>query len=78
MVAHEISESANELSIDLKKINDWTEQRKKGFNPNRDKQVQKIIFTRKFNINNIMSLKLILIRSPGTTSVCSPVVTVND
>ena len=78
MVAHEISESANELSIDLKKINGWTEQRKKGFNPNRDKQVQEIIFTRKFSINNIMSLKLILIRSPGTTSVCSPVVTVND
>ena len=62
-VAHDINTSATELNKDLKKINDWAFQWKMTFNPDRSKQAQEIIFSRKikkathppllFNNNNV-------------------------
>ena len=62
-VVHYINTSAIELNIGLKKINDWAFQWKMTFNPDRSKQAQEIIFSRKlkkathppllFNNNNV-------------------------
>ena len=62
-VVHDINTSAIELNSDLKKINDWAFQWKMTFNPDRSKQAQEIIFSRKlkkvahppflFNNNNV-------------------------
>ena len=59
----DIDISAIELNSDLKKINHWVFQQKMTFNPDRSKQTQEIIFSRKMkkmthlplllNINNI-------------------------
>ena len=46
-VVHDINTSAIELNSDLKKINDWAFQWKMTFNPDRSKQAQEIIFSRK-------------------------------
>ena len=46
-VVHDINTSDIELNKDLKKINDWTFQWKMTFNPDRSKQAQEIIFSRK-------------------------------
>ena len=64
---HDITTSANELNIDLKKISDWVIQRKMSFNPDPSKQAQEVIFTRKlknvshpplvFNNANVSSCK---------------------
>ena len=47
-VAHDINTSTIELNSDLKKINYWAFQWKMTFNPDRNKQAQEIIFSRKF------------------------------
>ena len=47
-VAHDINTSVFELNRDLKKIDDWAFQWKTTFNPDRSKQTQEIIFSRKF------------------------------
>ena len=62
-VVHDINTSATELYKDLKKINDWAFQWKMTLNPDRSKQVQEVIFSRKikkathppllFNNNNV-------------------------
>ena len=62
-VVRDINTSAIELNKDLKKINDWAFQWKLTFNPDRSKQAQEIIFSRKikkathppllFNNNNV-------------------------
>ena len=62
-VVHDINTSTIELNSDLKKINDWAFQWKMTFNPDRSKQAQEIIFSRKlkkathppllFNNNNV-------------------------
>ena len=62
-VVHDINTSAIELNSDLKKINDWAFQWKMTFNPDRGKQAQEIVFSRKlkkvahspllFNNNNV-------------------------
>ena len=63
-VVHDINTSVIELNSDLKKkINDWAFQWKMTFNPDRSKQAQEIIFSRKlkkathppllFNNNNV-------------------------
>ena len=46
-VVHYINTSAIELNSDLKKISDWAFQWKMTFNPDRSKQAQGIIFSRK-------------------------------
>ena len=46
-VVHDINTSTIELNSDLKKINDWAFQWKMTFNPDRSKQAQEIIFSRK-------------------------------
>ena len=46
-VIHNLNTSAIELSSDLKKINDWTFKWKMNFNPDRSKQAQEIILSRK-------------------------------
>ena len=46
-VVHDINTSAIELNKDLKKVNDWAFQWKMTFNPDRGKQAQEIIFSRK-------------------------------
>ena len=46
-VVHDINTSVIELNSDLKKINDWTFQWKRTFNPDSSKQAQEIIFSRK-------------------------------
>ena len=48
LVVHNIKTSALELNSDLKKINDWSFQWKMTFKPDRRKQAQEIIFSRKF------------------------------
>ena len=63
LVVHDINTSAIELNKDLKKINDWAFQWEMTFNPDRSKQAQEIIFSRKikkathpsllFNNNNV-------------------------
>ena len=62
-LVHDINTSAIELNKDLKRINDWAFQWKVTFNPDRSKQAQEIIFSRKlkkatrppflFNNNNV-------------------------
>ena len=44
---YDINTSTIELNKDLKKINDWAFQWKMTFNPDRSKQAQEIIFSRK-------------------------------
>ena len=46
-VVHDINTFAIELNSDLKKNNDWAFQWKMTFNPDRNKQNQEIIFSRK-------------------------------
>ena len=46
-VVHNINTFAIELNSDLKKSNDWVFQWKMTFNPDRNKQTQEIIFSRK-------------------------------
>ena len=46
-VVHGIDTSANDLNHDLEKISEWTFQWKMNFNPDPNKQVQEIIFSRK-------------------------------
>ena len=46
-VVYEINKSTIELNSDLKKINDWPFQWKMIFNPDRSKQAQAIILSRK-------------------------------
>ena len=45
-VVHDVSKSTNELN-DLEKISNWAYQRKMSFNPDKSKQAQKVIFSRK-------------------------------
>ena len=63
LVVHDINAFVIKLNIDLKKINDWAFRWKMTFNPDRSKQAQEIIFSRKlkkathspllFNNNNV-------------------------
>ena len=65
-VVHDINTSAIELNKDLKKINDWAFHWKMTFTPERSKQAQEIIFSRKlkkathpplhFNKNNVFQV----------------------
>ena len=66
-MTHDITTSANELNIDLKKISDWAFQWEMSFNPDPSKQAQEVIFSRKltnvshpplvFNNANVLSWK---------------------
>ena len=66
-VVHDINTYAIELNSDLKKISDWAFQWEITFNPDRSKQAQEIIFSRKlkkaihppllFNNNNVSQVK---------------------
>ena len=47
--AHNVNTSKDELSNDLVKINKWTSQWKTSFNPDPNKQAQKVILCRKIN-----------------------------
>ena len=51
-VVRNITDSANLLSSDLSKINEWTLQWKMNFNPDPTKQAQEIIFSRKTSQRN--------------------------
>ena len=51
-VKHDINASASELSNYLKEINDRAFHLKVSFNPDRSKQVQEIIFSRKLKKDN--------------------------
>ena len=51
-VVRNITDSANLLSSDLSKINEWTLQWKMSFNPDPIKQAQEIIFSRKTSQRN--------------------------
>ena len=44
---HNQNSSRNELNNDLQKINDWDSQWKMIFNPDPNKQLQKVYFSRK-------------------------------
>ena len=55
-VVQDITLSANNLNDDLKKIKKWTFQWKRSFNPDPNKQAQKVIFSRKLNKPNHSSL----------------------
>ena len=46
-VVHDINTSASDLNEDLEKIGNWVFQWKINFNPDPNKQVQEIIFSRK-------------------------------
>ena len=46
-VVHDINTSASDLNEDLKKIGNWAFKWKMNFNPDPNKQAQKIIFSRK-------------------------------
>ena len=67
-VTHDSNASASELSSDLWKINYSTFQRKTSFCPDRKKQTQEVIFSRKLKksihpswfLITVMSLKLII------------------
>ena len=48
-----VNTSASTLNSDLLKIQDWAYQWKMSFNPDRTKQAQEIIFSRKKNATNI-------------------------
>ena len=65
-IVHDINTAAIESNSDVKKINDCTFKRKMTFNPDRNKQAQEIIFSRKlkkaahasllFNKNNVLQV----------------------
>ena len=46
-IFHDPNTSANELSKDLQKVSEWAYQWKMSFNPDQNKQAQKVIFSRK-------------------------------
>ena len=46
-VVYDITQSTNELNDDLEKISNWVCQWKMSFNPDKSKQAQEIIFSRK-------------------------------
>ena len=46
-VIHDSSTTRNELNDDLVKLNNWAYQWKISFNPDPNKQAQKVIFSRK-------------------------------
>ena len=48
----DINRSPNELNCDLEKVSNWTYQWKMQFNPNPNKQVNEVIFSRKSNSNS--------------------------
>ena len=46
-VVHDVTQSTNELNDDLEKISNWAYQWKMSFNPDKSKQAQEVIFSRK-------------------------------
>ena len=46
-VVHDATQSTNELNDDLEKVSNWTYQWKMSFNPDKSKQAQEVIFSRK-------------------------------
>ena len=46
-VVHDVTESTNELNDDFEKISNWVYQWKMSFNPDKSKQAQEVIFSRK-------------------------------
>ena len=46
-VVHDVTKSVNELNDDLEKISNWAYQWKMSFNPDKSKQAQEVIFSRK-------------------------------
>ena len=48
-VIHNINSTANDLNSDLMKISNWAFQWKMRFNPDPNKQIQNVIFSRKIN-----------------------------
>ena len=56
LVVQDITLSAKNLNDDLMKINQWAFQWKMSFNPDRNKQAQEVVFSRKLNKPNHPSL----------------------
>ena len=50
-MVHDINTLASDLNEDLEKISNWTFQWKMDFNPDPNKQAQKIIFSRKKTVS---------------------------
>ena len=46
-VVHDVTQSTNELNDDLEKISNWSYKWKMSFNPDKSKQAQEVIFSRK-------------------------------
>ena len=46
-VVYDVTQSTNELNDDLEKISNWVYQWKMFFNPDKSKQAQEVIFSRK-------------------------------
>ena len=46
-MVHDVTQSTNELNDDLEKIPNWPYQWKMSFNPDKSKQAQEVIFSRK-------------------------------
>ena len=46
-MVHDVTQSTNELNDDLEKISNWAYQWKMSFNPDKSKQAQEVIFSRK-------------------------------
>ena len=46
-VVHDVTQSTNELNDDLEKISNWAYQWKMSFNPDKSKQAEEVIFSRK-------------------------------
>ena len=46
-VVHDVTQSTNELNDALKKISNWVYQWKMSFNPDKSKQAQEVVFSRK-------------------------------
>ena len=46
-VVHDVTQSTNELNYDLEKISNWIYQWKMSFNPDKSKQAQEVIVSRK-------------------------------
>ena len=58
-VIHDIQTSANSLSKDLERINNWANKWKMNFNPDTNKQAQEVIFSLKFKVSNLSSITVL-------------------
>ena len=57
-IVHDLNPSGINLNDDLEKISNWAFQRKMSFNPDINKQVQEVIFSRRLQKSNHPSITL--------------------